>query len=106
YKETFPCRYVASFSQFLYHNLEAPFIHLLTYDSVSELFDRHILKYDRANEHKVHFVGSIAFYYSNPLRQVANEKGVTLRNIMESPIAGLTLFHQQSAIGRSGTSMK
>lgn len=106
YKKPFPNRYMASFSQFLYHNLKEPFIYRLVYDSFSELFDRHILKYERANEHKVHFVGSIAFYYSNLLRQVANDKGVTLRNIMESPIAGLTLFHQQSAIGRSGTSMK
>ncbi len=106
YKKPFPNRYMASFSQFLYHNLQDPFIYRLVYDSFSELFDRHIVKYDNVNAHKVHFVGSIAFYYSNLLRQVANDKGITLRNIMESPIAGLTLFHQRSAIGRSGTSMK
>ena len=106
YKQSFPNRYMASFSQFLYHNLKEPFIYRLVYDSFSELFDRHILKYERASEHKVHFVGSIAFYYSNLLRQVANDKGITLRNIMESPIAGLTLFHQQSAIGKNGSPMK
>lgn len=106
YKKPFPNRYMASFSQFLYHNIQEPFIYRLVYDSFCELFDRHILKYERANEHKVHFVGSIAFYYSNLLRQVANDKGITLRNIMESPIAGLTLFHQRSAIGKNGAPMK
>lgn len=106
YKKPFPNRYMASFSQFLYHNIREPFIYRLVYDSFSELFDRHIVKYDRAKEHRVHFVGSIAFYYSNLLRQVANDKGIILKNIMESPIAGLTLFHQQSAIGKNGTPMK
>lgn len=95
YKKPFPNRYLASFSQFLYHNLNDPFIYRLVYDSFSLLFEKHILKYENLRDYKVHFVGSIAFYYSNILRQVANDKGVVLRNIMETPIAGLTLYHQK-----------
>lgn len=95
YKKPFPNRYMASFSQFLYHNMKEPYVYRLIYESFSELFDRHILKYESAKNHKVHFMGAIAFYYSNLLRQVANDKGVFLRNIMESPIAGLTIFHQK-----------
>ena len=47
------------------------------------------------NEVPVHFSGSIAFYFGNILRQVANDRGVVVKNIVESPIAGLTLFHQK-----------
>lgn len=106
YKKPFPNRYMASFSQFLYHNMREPFIYRLIYDSFSELFERHILKYEEATAYKIHFVGSVAFYYSNILRQIANDKGVFLRNIMESPIAGLTLFHQKNIIGQNGIPMK
>src|SRR5690606_5626108 len=82
YKKPFPNRYMASFSQFLLHHIKDPYIYRLVYNSFAELFDRHILKYENANQLKVHFVGSIAFYFSNILRQVANDKGIVLRNIM------------------------
>lgn len=95
YKKPFPNRYLASFSRFLYHNLKDPFIYRLVYESFSILLDKHIMRYENLSDYKVHFVGSVAFYYSNILRQVANDKGVTLRNIMETPIAGLTLYHQK-----------
>lgn len=95
YKKPFPNRYLASFSQFLLHNLKDPYIYRLIYESFALLFDNHIMKYDKLDDYKVHFVGSIAFYYSNILRQVANDKGVVLRNVMETPIAGLTLYHQK-----------
>jgi hypothetical protein len=58
-------------------------------------FEKHLMKYENARHYKVHAVGSIGFYYSNILRQVANDKQLALRNIMESPIAGLTLYHQK-----------
>ena len=53
------------------------------------------MKYEGFKNLRVHFVGSIAFYYSDLLRQVANDKGVTVKNILETPIAGLTLYHQK-----------
>jgi hypothetical protein len=52
------------------------------------------MKYENYQRLKVHFVGSIAYYFSDILRQVAQDKGITVKNILEGPIAGLTLFHQ------------
>ena len=53
------------------------------------------MKYEDYKNTKVHFVGSIGFYFSDILRQVANDKGITVKNILEGPIAGLTLYHQK-----------
>jgi glucosamine kinase len=53
------------------------------------------MKYNRYEQLKVHFTGSVAFYFSDLLRQVANDKGITVKNILENPIAGLTLYHQK-----------
>jgi hypothetical protein len=66
----------------------------MIYDGFKKFFDQYLAKYENLKNHKVHFVGSIAFYFSNILRQVANDQGVTVKNILESPIAGLTLYHQ------------
>ena len=64
------------------------------YDSFSEFFEKNVMKYNRYEKLKVHFTGSVAFYFSDLLRQVANDKGITVKNILENPIAGLTLYHQ------------
>lgn len=95
YKKPFPNRYLAGFSKFLFDNLKDPFIYTLVYQSFEEFFDKHIVKYEDYQRYKIHFVGSVAFYYSNVLRQVANDKGVVVKNILETPIAGLTLYHQK-----------
>jgi hypothetical protein len=52
------------------------------------------MQYENYQKLKVHFTGSVAFYFSDILRQVANDKAITVKNILEGPIAGLTLYHQ------------
>ena len=100
YNKPMPNRYMASFTKFLFDNLGEPYAYRIVYNSFVDFFDRTICKYPNFNNVKVHFVGSVAFYYSSILRQVANDKGVTLKNILESPIAGLTLFHQQLLLNK------
>ncbi|QHT69873.1 N-acetylglucosamine kinase [Rhodocytophaga rosea] len=95
YKKPFPNAYFASFSKFLFDNLNHPYCYQLAYDGFVAFFNRYVCKYENYKAYKVHFVGSVAFYYSNVLRQVANDKGITLQYILESPISGLTLYHQQ-----------
>ncbi|SDK84509.1 hypothetical protein SAMN05421823_103700 [Catalinimonas alkaloidigena] len=94
YSEPMPSSHAASFAKFLFDNLSHPYVYQLVYDAFGLFFQKYVEKYDRAKEVPVHFVGSIAFYYANVLRQVANDRGLTLRNILETPIAGLTLYHQ------------
>ena len=95
--QPYPNRYLASFSKFLFHHIKDPYIYKMVYDGFSLFMEKIVLKYENANRYKVHFVGSVAFYFANILRQVAIDKGVTLKNILESPIAGLTLYHQSDS---------
>lgn len=95
YSKPFPNRYFASFSKFLFDNRNHPFAYGVVYRAFTEFFEKYICKYENYQQHKVHFTGSVAFYYSNILRQVGNDKGVAVKNILESPIAGLTLYHQR-----------
>ncbi len=88
-------RYIAGFSRFAFHHLNHPYIARIVYDGFKTFFERNICRYENYQQYKVHFTGSVAFYYGNLLRQVANDQGVVLQNILESPIAGLTLFHQK-----------
>lgn len=96
YQKPFAARYMAGFSKFIFQNIKSPVLYRLVYTGFELFFEKNVEKYDRFKELPVHFTGSVAFYYSNILRQVANDRGITVRNVVESPIAGLTLYHQNS----------
>jgi glucosamine kinase len=95
YQQEKPSAFLASFAKFIFQHLDDPYCYKLIYDSFAEFYENNVMQYENYKKLKVHFTGSIAFYFSDILRQVANDKGITVKNILEGPIAGLTLFHTQ-----------
>lgn len=94
YQQEKPSAFLASFMRFIFQHLDEPYCHKLVYNSFAEFYENNVMQYEGYRDLKVHFTGSVAFYFSDILRQVANDKGITVKNILESPIAGLTLYHQ------------
>ncbi len=94
YRQPQASTYLASFAKFAFHHLKHPYIMRMVYEGFRQFFEKNVRPYENHQAYKVHFTGSVAFYYSNVLRQVANDLGFSVQNIVESPIAGLTLFHQ------------
>ncbi|MGC3944159.1 MAG: N-acetylglucosamine kinase [Chryseolinea sp.] len=94
YQQERPSAFLASFTKFIFQHLKEPYCYQLIYNSFAEFYENNVMKYDNYKNLKVHFTGSIAFYFSDVLRQVANDKGITVKNILEGPIAGLTLYHK------------
>lgn len=90
-----PGAFLASFSKFIFQHLKEPYCYQLIYNSFADFYQNNVMKYENYQNTKVHFTGSVAFYFSDVLRQVANDKGITVKNILEGPIAGLTLYHQK-----------
>ncbi|GHM99716.1 ATPase [Cytophagales bacterium WSM2-2] len=95
YQQEKPGAFLASFAKFIFQHLKEPYCYQLAYKSLSDFFENNVMKYDNYKNLKVHFTGSIGFYFSDVLRQVANDKGITVKNVLEGPIAGLTLYHQK-----------
>jgi glucosamine kinase len=95
YQQERPSAFLASFTKFIFQHLKEPYCYKLIYNSFAEFYENNVMKYENFTNLKVHFTGSIAFYFSDILRQVANDKGITVKNILEGPIAGLTLYHQK-----------
>lgn len=96
YQKPFPNRYFAGFSKFLFDNRQHPFAFQLIFQAFEAFFDKYLCKYPDFQSHKIHFTGSVAFYYTDILRRVAQQKGASVGIIAESPIAGLSLFHQEA----------
>lgn len=95
YQEEKPSAFLASFMKFISQHLKEPHCYNLVYNSFAEFFENNVMKYENYQNLKVHFVGSISYHFSDVLRQVANDRGITVKNILEGPIAGLTLYHTE-----------
>ncbi|MCA6074355.1 N-acetylglucosamine kinase [Fulvivirga sedimenti] len=87
--------YLAGFSKFIFHHREDPFLYKLVYRGFSIFLEKNVKRYENFEKYPVHFSGSVGFYYSTILRKAASDHGVFVKNIVEGPIAGLTLYHQK-----------
>lgn len=93
YKEPQPNRFLASVSRFLIENIEEPAIHRLVLNSFKSFFVRNIANYANYKELEVNFVGSIAYYYSEVLKEAASAMDCTIGTIIQSPMEGLITYH-------------
>lgn len=92
YRQPMPNRFLASFSKFIFQNLKDQYLVDLVASCFEQLFEKQILNYEHVSL-RLNCVGSVAYYFSNILRAVAVNKGVTIGTIIETPIAALTLYH-------------
>jgi N-acetylglucosamine kinase-like BadF-type ATPase len=92
YRQPFPNRFLASLCPFLLTHIGDPTIRLIVTRSFSAFFERNVMQYDY-QKNKVNFVGSIAWHYSDLLKEVAQQKGVVTGKITQSPIPGLIRYH-------------
>ncbi|MCG3165296.1 MAG: hypothetical protein POELPBGB_01058 [Bacteroidia bacterium] len=95
YMQPMPSRFLASTGKFIFEKLDNPYMYNLVKKSFTDFFDRYICRYPEHKTYPLHLTGSIAFYYSAVLKQVASEKGVTVGRIMDSPAEGLLNYHIQ-----------
>ncbi len=93
YRKPYPNRYLGQFSRFLFHHLKDPFVFDFVYRNFQKFLERKVLKYPDAMLVPVHFSGSVGFYFNTILRKTAKDLGLKPGKIVESPIAGLTLYH-------------
>lgn len=92
YRQPFPNRFLANLSPFLVQNLHEPGIRALVLGSFRSFLNRNVMQYDYAH-HPVHFIGSVAFYYQEILREAAKERDIQIGTILKSPMEGLIHYH-------------
>ena len=93
YRQPFPNRFLASFSPFLVEHLDEPAIRELVLNSFKKFLKRNVMQYDYQHA-RVHFIGSVAFYYKELLSEACKAMGIHLGTIIKSPMEGLIKFHE------------
>ncbi len=95
YQQERPGAFLASFMKFIFQHLKEPYCYQLVYRAFSDFFENNVMKYDMYSNYPVHFTGSVAFYFSDLVRQVGQDRHIQVKVISEGPIAGLALYHQK-----------
>ena len=93
YKEPNPNAFLATFAKFLIKHKDTEFCKKYIYWEMEEFVENYIKQFENHKEIPVHFVGSIAFYLVDELREVLTKHGIKIGNVLRRPIDGLIAYH-------------
>lgn len=92
YNRPFPNRFLATVAYFLADHQESDYACQVIRDNLQKFFARNICQYDYSN-YSIRFVGSWAHHCADYLYDVAQEFGVMIDMIEETPMKGLIEFY-------------
>jgi N-acetylglucosamine kinase-like BadF-type ATPase len=93
YKQPNPNAYMATFAKFLILHKDEEYCQKLVRKDMQVFVDNYITQYENCKEVPIHFIGSIAFYLKEELKEVLESNGLKIGNVLRRPIDGLIDFH-------------
>lgn len=96
YNKARPNVWLASFAIFLTDNREDSWVQNLVKKGLEEFFQLYICSYSNYKNSETHFVGTIAYYFDEMIRSIANEKEVNVKKIIRHPINHLAEYFLES----------
>ncbi len=94
YKQKTPNRFLAEFTYFLHENIENEYISALIYRSFDTFLSIYLpLLPTESQNFPLHFVGSVAYYFQDILKNVVKKHHYLVGNIAQSPMEGLKKYH-------------
>ncbi len=99
YKQENPNTYLAHFAEFIFTSEERNgYFYKLIYEGMEKFIERRVMCYKNAQNVPIHFIGSIAFFSEDIIRDVAKRYHLNIGNIIRRPIDGLILHYQNNVI--------
>ena len=95
YNLPFPNRFLGTIAYFLGDYMDNEYVYNLLTNNLRSFFNRNVCQYDYIN-YPIRFVGSLAYAYPDILQEVAQEFGVEIDVIEETPMNGLIEFHSMN----------
>ena len=89
YKKENPTAYLAKFAQFLNETEDKEWRRAFLFPIFQEFIDIRIKQYSEYLSNDLYFIGSIAYFYADVIRDVLQYNGLTSTSIVRKPIDGL-----------------
>lgn len=88
-----PNLYLATFFRFMYQNKNEELFDSIFRKGIQQFFDLHIKCFENHKKYPLTFVGSVAFYLSDYINEIAKKEGMRVQEILQSPLENLVNDH-------------
>jgi glucosamine kinase len=95
YKKEKPNRFLAQFVPFIHENIDSKYCSNLVENSFEEFIKRNVLSYSGFQIQPISFVGSVAFYFQENLKNVLEKNHLQFKTVLKEPLNGLLKFHTE-----------
>lgn len=85
--------YLASFMKTIYRFKDTEYLQKILVDGMEKFLRIHVMCYDNYKEAPVNFIGSVAYYFQDELKEAACKLGININHINKKPIDGLVNYH-------------
>lgn len=93
YRTPLPNRFLASFGPFIAKHKEVPQMKTMISEALESFIIRNVKQYPYTTM-PVSFTGSIAYYFSDILQELADKHNFTIGKIEKDPLQGLVEYHR------------
>jgi N-acetylglucosamine kinase-like BadF-type ATPase len=94
YRKENPNTYLATFAKFLIDRKSHPIMKGIIHNGLKRFIEHQILQFNNSREVPIHFVGSIAFYLQDEIKEILIEYKLSIGSIIRRPIDGLLIHHK------------
>ncbi|HET8754202.1 MAG TPA: BadF/BadG/BcrA/BcrD ATPase family protein [Salinimicrobium sp.] len=101
YKKENPNTYLASFAEFIFTNERNGYFYKLISEGMENFIDHRVLCFREAQNVPVHFIGSIAYFSQDIIRDVAKPYNLEIGNFVRRPIEGLLDYYRKNMLNQS-----
>ena len=88
-------KYLARFFRFLADNKSEIVFQEIIQNGLREFFELHICCFKNYKNHPINFVGSVAYFLADEIKEMAKEFDCTIEQIIRNPIDNLVQYHLQ-----------
>tara|TARA_B100001057_G_scaffold132640_1_gene132072 strand:- start:5404 stop:6264 length:861 start_codon:yes stop_codon:yes gene_type:complete len=94
YRKENPNTYLATFAKFMIDRKDHPLMKGIIVKGLKRFIEHQILQFDDCKKVPIHFVGSIAFYLKDEIKETLDNYGLSIGKVTQRPIDGLLKYHK------------
>ena len=99
YKRDNPNTYLADFAEFIFHSDHRyGYFYQLIYEGMESFIHRRVMCFKEAQVTPIHFIGSISYFSSDIIHDVAKQFHLEIGNIYRRPMDGLIEYYKNNVI--------
>ena len=100
YKKENPNTYLASFAEFIFKNERNGYFYQLIAEGMQNFIEHRVLCFKEAQNVPIHFVGSIAYFSQDIIKDALQPYQLEPGNFVQRPIDGIIDYYRKHVVGK------